>query len=219
MQRPAAPTDVGDAGDFDSDVDRDDDALAVPPPSALPGRSRFAGLDARGIVAGAAAFVLLLVAAAVYAIETGGADRLVALARAMIEQRSAALPAPAVPPPPTAPATAVTIVDDVAATTPVVDPVAPPAAEIVPIDIEPIDEVFAAPALPDPATPGYRPPSPALPTIAAAQRAGIATTEDRDGRNKGIKAPAESIDIGQTVPLVSNDVTLDPVDVDMVIKN
>jgi hypothetical protein len=219
MPRRTAPTDVGDAGDLASDVDPDDDAVAAPPPSALSSRSRFAGLDARGIVAGAAALALLVVAAAVYAIETGGADRLVALARASIEQRPAPLPASVELPPSTAPDTAIAIVDDVAATTPIVDPAASLAAEIVPIDIEPIDEVFAAPALPDPATPGYRPPSPALPTIAAARRAGIATTQDRDERHVSIDAPATSIDIGQTAPLASDDVTLDPVDVDMAIEN
>lgn len=165
-------------------------AFFVPqPPETLVRQRRFDPHDARGVIVGAAALVLLLAAAAAYGLHVFGIDRLTAprQPRSTTSQR-----APTAAPPPRQ---ALLLLERTGSLLPA------PAVDVAELYLE-VPEITPPPPLPTPATPGYRPPSPTLPTIAAATRAGLPTAGVGSAPRRAKSMPAVPLSLGKTEPLV-----------------
>jgi hypothetical protein len=208
--RPIVLTEPAPKAAVDDDADADTAMPMRMPPLVDERAPRSFALGARGTIIGGAALVLLVAAAGAYAIDTVGVGRVADWVRVQLGGVTA--PSTGNPTVPRAAPGRPTISSDLATVEPLA---APPTLETAAIAVEtavpaPAFEAEAtgaaepavdAPPLPDPSTPGYRPPSPTLPTIAAARRAGIPTTQDRDGPRAARGAEPDTVRIEPTVPL------------------
>lgn len=182
---------------------------------ALPGFR----LDARGAAVGGTALALLIAATGVMA---GRVDisRVAGWFRSQIsaENNSAPLTEVSAAGPPAA--TPLALLSDPAAAEPIAEPPAL-TAESISDALPDVAAIAPQPSLPDPTTPGYRPPTPPLPTVEAARRAGItvvganvATTarRQRPGASEARPEPTRQAD---TIAVAE----IAPVDVNVTLKD
>lgn len=196
------------AGSEDSGADADSIFIPFQPMAAA--REGFQ-LGSHGLVAGIAALAFLIAAAAAYAVGTLGIDRIADLAN-LPAPSGRRLAAPQSAPPLSTP-TAGAVPDYPPAIAPMPVPVplrddrtregvaaGQVAAMIEPAAPEATGPSVAWPPLPTPGTPGYRPPTPVMPTLSAAARAGIPTSDGAPpGRAETLPSTPLSLDVTEPI--------------------